>query len=267
VIGFFHSDETRRGTAYRRFWSDVGESFPDLGGATSTDYYRANEERLLREHIGCLRGKRILKTDLWDEAKNTRILFWAAHQGADVHGVDISAPIARLASDGAPTHSGRFLVADCRCLPYRDATFDVVYSMGTIEHFDESDAAVREMFRVLKRGGKAVIGVPNRLDPFLRPVLVMGLSVLGLYGFGFEKSYTRRSLRDLVTASGFTVVAESAILFIPGWIRMLDLACHAWAPLLATLTAALVRPFVWLDAHLPAVRRHGYLIVAVGLKK
>jgi hypothetical protein len=70
-----------------------------------------------------------------------------------------------------------------------------------------------------------------------------------------------------VTASGFTVVAESAILFIPGWIRMLDLACHAWAPLLATLTAALVRPFVWLDAHLPAVRRHGYLIVAVGLKK
>ena len=48
--------------------------------------------------------------------------------------------------------------------------------MGTIEHFDESDAAVREMWRVLKPGGRAVVGVPNRLDPFLRPLLVAAMS-------------------------------------------------------------------------------------------
>lgn len=161
----------------------------------------------------------------------------------------------------------RFSVADCRHLPYRDDTFDAIYSMGTIEHFDDSAAAVREMRRVLKPGGRAIVGVPNRLDPFLRPLMVTALSAIGRYDYGFEKSYTRRALRRLMTESGFTVVGETAILFIPGWVRMLDLACHAWWPAWTPLTAALVRPFAFLDRHVPRVRRHGYLIAAVGEKR
>jgi hypothetical protein len=35
------------GAAYRRFWHEVGERFPDLGGAASTAYYLENEKRLL----------------------------------------------------------------------------------------------------------------------------------------------------------------------------------------------------------------------------
>ena len=62
------------------------------------------------------------------------------------------------------------------------------------------------------------------------------------------------------------MVAETAILFIPGWLRMLDLACHSWCRPLAALTGALVRPFVFLDRHLPAVRRHGYLLATVVMK-
>lgn len=163
--------------------------------------------------------------------------------------------------------SPRFAVADCRHVPYRDNTFDAIYSMGTIEHFDESDAAVREMWRVLKPGGRAIVGVPNRHDPFLRPLLVGVLSALGLYDYGFEKSYSRRALRELMTSSGFEIVAESAILFIPGGIRMLDLACHAWLPALTPLTAAMVWPFAFLDRHWNLVRKHGYLIAAVGQKR
>src|SRR3954454_14240342 len=82
---------------YRRFWARVGTRFPDLGGAASTRYYAANEERLFAEHLAPLDGLRILKTDLWDEAKNTRILAWAAQRGARAFGVDISEPTARLA--------------------------------------------------------------------------------------------------------------------------------------------------------------------------
>jgi SAM-dependent methyltransferase len=138
--------------------------------------------------------------------------------------------------------------------------------MGTIEHFDETADAVREMCRVLKPGGRAIVGVPNRLDPFLRPLLVVALSAVGLYAYGFEKSYTRGGLRRMMTSSGFSVVAETAILFIPGWLRMLDLACHARIRPLTPLTGAMVKLFAFIDRHVPAVRRHGYLIVAVGEK-
>ena len=47
---------------------------------------------------------------------------------------------------------------------------------------------------------------------------------------------------------------------------MLDLWCHTRARPLTVLTGALIRPFAWLDRRVPALRRHGYLIVAVGEK-
>jgi hypothetical protein len=80
-------------TAYQDFWAGVGERFPDLGGAASTRYYADNEQRLFTEHFPALEGLKILKTDLWDEAKNTRILAWASRQGARAYGIDISEPM------------------------------------------------------------------------------------------------------------------------------------------------------------------------------
>jgi SAM-dependent methyltransferase len=254
--------------AYRRFWAGVGERFPDLGGAASTRYYAANEERLFAEHLAPLDGLRILKTDLWDEAKNTRILAWAAARGARPYGVDISEPTVRQAQgafSNAPAPL-RAAAGDVRALPFADDSFDAIYSMGTIEHFDETEQAVREMARVLKPGGRAIIGVPNRHDPFLRPLLATVMQATGLYAYGYEKSYSRRSLRAMLERAGFEVGVETAILFIPGGLRILDLACHAWCRPLSVFTAAMVWPFVWLDRHVAAVRRHGYLLATVVTK-
>lgn len=254
------------GTAYRRFWQEVGSEFPDLGGAASTDYYFENEKRLLVDHLPDLGRSRVLKTDLWDEVKNTRILQWVDGQGASVYGVDISEPIVRQAH--AAFRSGRLRapVADVRRLPFRDGSFDAIYSMGTIEHFHDPEVALREMCRVLRPGGRAVIGVPNRWDPFLRPLLAAALQVTGLYGYGYERSFSRRALRRMLEAAGFEVVAETAILFVPGWLRMADLALHTHVPPLARLTRAALRPFAWLDEHVPEVRRHGYLLASVGVR-
>lgn len=254
--------------AYRDFWAGVGEHFPDLGGASSTRFYADNERRLFAEHFPALDGLRILKTDLWDEAKNTRILAWASRRGAEAHGIDISEPTVRQAGAAFLPGPGRLrgAVGDVRAIPYADDSFDLVYSMGTIEHFDETERAVTEIARVLKPGGRAIVGVPNRHDPFLRPLLVVLLQALGQYAYGHEKSYSRRALREMLEAAGLEVVAEPAILFIPGWLRMLDLACHSWCRPLTAVTAPLVGIFVLLDRHVPAVRRHGYLLATVVTK-
>jgi SAM-dependent methyltransferase len=255
------------GGRYRDFWAEVGEQFPDLSGAASTRYYADNEQRLFTDHFPPLQGLSILKTDLWDEARNTRILVWAAARGARTFGVDISMPTVGLAA-GAFADAGldrrlSAAVGDVRDLPFADASFDAIYSMGTIEHFAETERAVADIARVLKPGGRAIIGVPNRHDPFLRPLLATLLQAVGMYGYGYEKSYSRRALREMLLRAGLEVVDETAILFIPGWLRMLDLACHAWFRPLSWLTAALVQPFVYLDRHVPAVRRHGYLLATV----
>lgn len=253
-------------SVYRDFWHDVGTRFPSLTGAPSTGYYFSNEVRLLTEQLPNLSGCTLLKTDLWDEAKNTRILQWAAGQGARVFGIDISAPIAAEAKRAFDRHALGASLADVRVLPFADGTFDAIYSMGTIEHFPESERAVHELARVLKPGGRLILGVPNLHDPFLRPLLVWLLHRIGQYAYGDERAFSRRSLRTMLEGAGLDVIAESGILFMPGWLRMLDLWCHTRARALTRLTGPMVAFFETIDRHFPSLRRHGYLLASVGLK-
>ena len=259
------ADEAR---AYRDFWTDVGSTFPDLHGARSTAQYLEDEQWLFQTHLAPLEGLRILKTDLWDEAKNTRILGWAAAAGSRAFGVDISPGIVRGARRNFEERSLTLhgVRSDVRALPFPSGSFDAIYSMGTVEHFADTDGAVREIFRVVRPGGRVVIGVPNRWDPFLRPLLVVLLYRLGLYGYGFEKSYSRRTFRRMLTRAGFEVTAETGILFIPGWLRMLDLACYTWARPLSRLTGLAVAPFHHLSRWLPWLRRYGYLLATVAVR-
>jgi hypothetical protein len=132
--------------------------------------------------------------------------------------------------------------------------------MSTIEHFPEYRRAAAEILRVLKPGGRAIVGVPNLLDPFLRPALVALLDRMGLYDYGLEKAFSPRALARLLESVGFRVLGRSGILFMPGWLRMADLWLHTRGSRLARVTGALTRPFAALYRRVPAVRRHGYLI-------
>jgi SAM-dependent methyltransferase len=251
---------------YQEFWDSVGGGFPSLKGAASTLYYFACERRLLETYFPPLKGRSLLKTDLWDEAKNTEILRWAAEQGAQPVGLDIAADVVAAAGRILNGHQPFFAVGDVRAIPFASGSVDLVYSMGTIEHFPEYATAVDEMFRVLKPGGRAIIGVPNKADPFLRPLMVHLMNTFRLYDYGMEKSFTHGQLKRLLERSGFKVVGQSGVLFIPGWLRMLDLLVHTRAPWLSGLVRPIVAPFAWLFEHVPAVRRHGYLIAAVCTK-
>jgi SAM-dependent methyltransferase len=245
------------------FWDDVGAHFPSLKGAPSTAYYFECERLLFERFASKLRDLVVLKTDLWDEAKNTEILRWVAEQGAWPVGVDVSLDVVREARQVLHAHRPGFVGGDVRALPFRDGAVDLVYSMGTIEHFPEYATAVREIFRVLKPGGMVILGVPNKLDPFLRPLMVHALNAAGLYGYGMEKSFTPRGLQRLLEAAGFRVTARTGILFIPGWLRMLELWLYTRRSPLSRVTTPPVRFFAWLYRRMPAVRRHGYLTVCV----
>ncbi len=56
--------------------------------------------------------------------------------------------------------------AACEQLPFPEATFDVVLSNEVLEHVHDDRAAAREIARVLRPGGRAVIFAPNRWYPF-----------------------------------------------------------------------------------------------------
>ena len=51
-------------------------------------------------------------------------------------------------------------------LPLPSSTFDLILSHEVIEHVQDDRGAIREMVRILKSGGRAVIFCPNRGYPF-----------------------------------------------------------------------------------------------------
>jgi SAM-dependent methyltransferase len=244
---------------YAAFWENVGEQFPSLKGAASTRYYFECERSLCQQFFPGMKDRLVLKSDLWDEAKNSEILLWMARNGARPVGIDIASEVVHQASRVLDRRAA-LAVADVRSLPFPANAFDLIYSMGTIEHFEDYDAALREFYRVLKPTGFAIVGVPNKLDPFLRPLLVHLWNRFGSYPYGMEKSFTSRGLRRLLESVGFQAVGRSGILFMPGWLRLLDLWCHVHAPALEGLTARLVAPFAWAYRRFPILRRMGYLI-------
>jgi SAM-dependent methyltransferase len=217
--------DCRQRQRQQRHWDELALSLPDLFLARSTQYYRRCEMALIRRELGDLAGKRVLKLDLWNEALNTRILHWIDSQAHQVVGLDISHVVTRLAkrnsvSRGAPL---RVLQADIRDLPLSSGSFDCAYAMGTIEHIREYEQALREIRRVLRPGGKAIIGVPHKWNIFLRPTLVKLLELAGKYPYAPEKSFSARELRTVIEGVGLKAHHRGGILVLPGGLRMLDL--------------------------------------------
>jgi SAM-dependent methyltransferase len=250
-------------------WDAIAASMPDFGTAPSTKYYRNREIALIERAAGPLQGKRVLKLDLWNEAINTRILGWMASRGADVVGIDVSHVVASRAHANARNENfaASLLRADIRDLPFRDDSFDVIYTMGTIEHVDEYRHTITEICRVLKPGGRAIIGVPNFWDPFLRPLIVGALTLIGRYPYAPEKSFTRAELRRDVENAGLEVVEMTGILALPGVLRMLDLFLHVRKGLAPRWTEWFVKPWDAAEDRFAWLARIGYLVTAVATKR
>ena len=82
-----------------------------------------------------------------------------AKHGADVTDVDLAAGHLQLAEENFRLRglSGRFIHHDAESLPFDNDSFDVVYSNGVLHHTPNTAAVVREIHRVLRPGGRAIV--------------------------------------------------------------------------------------------------------------
>ena len=153
----------------REFWQNhpCGTKFADAQPGSRVFYELVEQHRYEKEwHIPEAAG--------FNRTKDLRVLEVGcglgtdgaqfAKAGADYTGIDLTEAAVDLARRRFELFNlpGTFGVADAEGLDFPDNSFDLVYSHGVLHHTPDTAAAIREIHRVLKPGGRAVVMLYHR---------------------------------------------------------------------------------------------------------
>jgi len=110
--------------------------------------------------------------------------------------------------------------AECEKIPMPDNSFDFVVCLGVISYAESIDTAIKELYRVLKPGGRVIVSYRNKYnDIFLDPIrLIKYLIVLPFTFMSSEtkvigRSIPRTEVLSSIKKCPFKIEAEHQIGF------------------------------------------------------
>jgi ubiquinone/menaquinone biosynthesis C-methylase UbiE len=160
----FSADKVQLKKEVRKFWEkNPCDSWFTKEERGTREFYKSLDEhrytvhpRLLRAlELEQMRGKRVLEIGCGCGSEAERF----ARAGAEYTAVDLTkaAPTITRQRFKLAGLSGRFVQGDAENLPFADGSFDVVYSHGVLHHTPDTPRTIREVYRVLANGGRAMI--------------------------------------------------------------------------------------------------------------
>jgi ubiquinone/menaquinone biosynthesis C-methylase UbiE len=153
----------------RAFWQEnpCGTKFADAPPGSRRFYELVEEHRYKKEwHIPeaaqFARAKDLAVLEVGCGLGTDGAQF--AKAGARYTGIDLTDAAVELAKRRFELFDlpGTFRVTDAERLDFPDNSFDLVYSHGVLHHTPDTTAAIREIHRVLRPGGKAVVMLYHR---------------------------------------------------------------------------------------------------------
>ncbi len=119
---------------------------------------------MIKSKLEPIAGQRVLEIACGRGA----LSYWLNHQGGEVWSADFSSEAVemtqKLVSPHFPQATQRILRADFQQMPFDENSFDILISCETLEHLPEPEKALKEVFRVLKPGGRLYLTTENYLN-------------------------------------------------------------------------------------------------------
>lgn len=172
---------------------------------------------LVRRHLGTRKPKDILKTDLFEEAfGNDYFLPDLAVPGQRTYGMDESSSTTRAAARRFGECAGHVAVTDARQAGWKSASFQLVISTSTLDHFAtraEFLDSLRELYRVLEAGGLLILTLDNPWNPLYLPLHLLSRAGLAPFFLGYTPSMP--TLKADLRALGLQLEAEEWLIHNP----------------------------------------------------
>lgn len=203
------------------------------------------ERELILELVGDVDGQRVLDIGCGDGD----LAFELARRGAIVTGIDASAAMIAAAESRAKQHGAgiMFQVAKAENLPFSAEQFDVVTAITILCFVDDATPVFREIARVLRPGGRLVIGELGKWSTWAAARRVRAWLGSRLWRLG--RFRTANELRGHAEQAGLAVESTRGAIYYPRWAfaaRLLS-PCDPALGRLTTLGAG----FVALSANKP----------------
>lgn len=195
------------------------------------DKYSRADFELIKRNVKFGPGTRFLEVG----CGRGRVSAMLSKLGVDVSGLDISPEAVALAKKIFRRNNlkGFFVCGDIENIPFESGAFDLAFGGGVLEHLEDTQRALDEIFRVLKKGGKLVTTIPClSLTTLFQGLLtgsipqVLGFKQLYLFihrtlfrskymMYGYEKLYTLKDIEKLARGAGFkNIIVEP---YLPGY--------------------------------------------------
>lgn len=134
-----------------------------------------------------------------------------AKQGFDCYGIDFSKNMIKFAKEYCKKYNFKINLKKARAeeLPFQDSSFDYVLSIATLHHLNrkEQELAVKEMARVLKPGGIALVAVWSKfpMSIFIKQKYI-SWTVKGKTYWRYHYLFTPFELKRLLRKHGFKIM-------------------------------------------------------------
>jgi len=125
-----------------------------------------------------------------------------ARSAADIIAIDVSPELLEIARANGSLQNIRYEVQNACALSYSDAMFDSVVGSSVLHHL-EIQEALREIYRVLKRGGTIYFTEPNMLNPQIAIQKNVSWIKRKLGDSPDETAFFRWPLRRLLEKTGY----------------------------------------------------------------
>jgi ubiquinone/menaquinone biosynthesis C-methylase UbiE len=221
----------------------AGQFGPDVYAAWRVsslgEIAEALEHRLILKLAGPLQDRSVLDVGCGD---GTLALGSARNGAARVSGCDPDPRMVARARARAICDNTRIdlAVARSQALPFPDNTFDVVTCITVLAFVPDANNAIQEMARVLRPGGKLVIGDLSKWSLWAARRRIRGW--FGAKMWRAARFRTAKELAAMAEGAGLTVGLIKGAIFFPPWTALARVMAPLDLPLgeLTTLGAAFV---------------------------